>query len=66
MATKKSRVEKLYEQAVDALNRHEDPFSPAWRERNHMSEDETEFLMDVLSARISYGEKWIRERMKEQ
>ena len=31
-----------------------------------MSEDETEFLMDVLSARISYGEKWIRERMKEQ
>ena len=51
---------------MDALNRHEDPFSPAWRERNHMSEDETEFLMDVLSARISYGEKWIRERMKEQ
>ena len=28
--------------------------------------EQTEFLMDVLSARISYGEKWIRERMKEQ
>ncbi len=60
------RTEQLYEKAVEALNHHQDPFSPTWRERNRMSEDETRFLMDVISARIAYGDKWITERMHEQ
>lgn len=59
----KTRSEGLYEEAVKALNRHEDPFSPQWRQAHQVEDDEMGFLMDVIGARIAYGEQWIRKGM---
>lgn len=57
----KTRSERLYEEAVKALNRHEDPFGREWKQVHHVEDDEACFLMDIISARIAYGEQWIRK-----
>lgn len=57
----KTRSERLYREAVKALNRHEDPFGPQWRQAHQVEDDEMGFLMDVISAHIAYGEQWIRK-----
>ena len=51
----KLRAVRLCDQAVAALNRHEDPFSPEYLDRHRITPDEAGFVMDVLAARIAYG-----------
>lgn len=58
---KKGRAERLYAQARDALNRHEDPFSRPWAESMRMSQDDMSLLMDMMSARLAYADRLVHD-----
>lgn len=58
---KKGRAERLYAQARDALNRHEDPFSRPWAESMRISQDDMSLLMDMMSARLAYADRLVHD-----
>ncbi len=58
---RKGRAERLYAQARDALNRHEDPFSRPWAESMRMSQDDMSLLMDMMSARLAYADRLVHD-----